>query len=181
MTLLTKPRKGLVHVYTGNGKGKTTCALGLAFRALGWGFRVCFIQFIKGYPEIGELKLAPIFNERFILKQFAVDIGKYIGKSKVLERKESAQEAFAYAEKAIASGDYDLVVLDEINVAVHYGLISEESVLNLINSKPADLELILTGRNATSAVIEAADYVTEMQCLKHPYEQGIKARKGIDY
>jgi cob(I)alamin adenosyltransferase len=174
-------QRGLVHVYTGDGKGKTTAALGCALRALGWGFRVCVIQFIKGYSEIGEAKFAKDFGDRFTLRQFAVDPCRSMDEAKVLQRKQSAEEAMAFAEQVIFNGDCELVVLDEINNAMHYGLIDIQRVLKLIKSKPASVELILTGRNAPPDIMEAADYVTEMQLIKHPFQKGIPARKGIDY
>ena len=174
-------RLGMVHVYTGDGKGKTTCALGLAFRALGWGFRACFIQFIKGYPEIGEIKFGSELGNRFQIRQYALDTTRQIDESKVLQRKAQAEEAFEYAWKTVNSGEWDLVVLDEILVAVRYNLIGEKELLKLISEKPPQVELILTGRNASPAVVEAADYVTEMTLVKHPFTRGIQARKGIDY
>lgn len=173
--------KGLVHVYTGDGKGKTTAALGIALRALGWGLRVCMVQFIKGYPDIGEMRFAERFGDRFTVKQFAVDTSRAIDEAKVLQRKESAEAAMAYAEKIVMSGEYSVVILDEINNALHYGLIDTKRVLELISSKPKNVELILTGRNAPLAIIEAADYVTEMHLVKHPFQKGITARQGIDY
>lgn len=174
-------RQGLVHVYTGDGKGKTSTALGLAFRALGWGARVCMIQFIKGYADIGEARIAREFEDRFVLKQFALDLSRAIGEAKVLERKRSAEEAMAWAEEAVRAGDHDLVILDEINNALHYGLIDARRVLEMISAKPSHVEIVLTGRGAPPAIIEAADYVTELRMVKHPFEKGIPARKGIDY
>ncbi|MDH7602831.1 MAG: cob(I)yrinic acid a,c-diamide adenosyltransferase [Armatimonadota bacterium] len=173
--------RGLVHVYTGDGKGKTTAALGTALRALGWGIRVCVVQFIKGYPDIGEARFAAEFGERFVLKQFAIDPCRAIDEAKVRQRKEAAEAAMAFAEQVVLSGEYGLVILDEINNAMHYRLIDVDRVLNLIKRKPAEVELILTGRNAPQAIIDAADYATEMRLLKHPFQQGISARKGIDY
>ena len=171
----------MVHVYTGDGKGKTTAALGLALRALGWGLRVCFIQFVKGYPEIGEMKIAPAFDGRFEIHQFALDLSRDIDESKVLARRAAAEEAMRFAESAVASREYDLVVLDEINVAVHYGLIDAARVLSLISKKPKRVELVLTGRNAKQAIIEAADYASVISKFKHPYDRGALARKGIEY
>ena len=173
--------QGLVHVYTGDGKGKTTAALGMALRALGWGLRVCFIQFIKGYSNIGEMKIAPSFEGQFEIRQFAIDLSRSIDEAKILARREAAEEAMRFAESMVASGEFDLVVLDEINVAIHYGLIDIKRVLALISSKPKQVELVLTGRNAKREIIDAADYATEVRKLKHPYDKGIPARKGIDY
>lgn len=174
-------QRGLVHVYTGDGKGKTSAALGVALRALGWGIRVCVIQFIKGYPDIGEAQFARKFGEQFELKQFAVDESRAIGVGKVKARSEAAGAALTYAEEVILNGDYGVVILDEINNALHYNLIDINRVLSLIEQKPVNVELVLTGRNAPDKIIEVADYVTEMKLIKHPFEQGIPAREGIDY
>lgn len=172
---------GLVSVYTGLGRGKTTAALGLALRVLGWGGRVSVVQFIKGYSEIGEAKFALDFGERFSLRQFAVDMTPSIREDEVVKRREAAEDALSFAESTIASGDCDLVMLDEINNALHYGLISVSRVLKMIANKPKHVELVLTGREAPKEIIEAADYVTEMKSLKHPFEKGIAARRGVDY
>lgn len=173
--------KGLVHVYTGEGKGKTTAALGVALRAIGWGMRVCVIQFIKGYSDIGEALFAKRYPEQLTLRQFAIDPARNIDKCKVAQRKHQCEEAMKFAECTVMSEEYDLVILDEINNAIHYGLIDALRILNLIENKPGRLELILTGRGAPQEIVAAADYVTEMKQIKHPYEQGIPARKGIDY
>lgn len=173
--------KGLVHVYTGDGKGKTTAALGVALRALGWNLKVSMVQFIKGYPQIGEMKFAERFPGQLDIRQFSVDAARDIDETKVMERRAQAEEAISYAESIIFGGEYDIVILDEINNAMHYGLIDVERVLELIKNKPPFQELILTGRNAPQEVIEAADYVTDMRSVRHPYEKGIAARPGIDY
>ena len=171
----------LVSVYTGQGSGKTTAALGLALRVLGWGGRVCVVQFIKGYPEIGEGHFAQGFGTRFVLRQFAVDDTPSIREDDVLARREAAEQALSYAESMVAGGEYYLVILDEINNALHYGLISLPRVLKLIDNRPKHVELVLTGREAPKQIIEAADYVTEMKAIKHPFEKGIPARRGVDY
>lgn len=173
--------KGLVTVYTGAGRGKTTAALGLALRVLGWGGRVCIVQFIKGYAEIGEGKFAEQHGENFVLKQFATDPTPSICEQDVCKRREAAQQALAYAEGVVRGGEYDLVVLDEINNALHYGLIPLARVLDLIESKPTHLELVLTGRDAPPELVRAADCATEMLLIKHPFEKGIPARRGVDY
>jgi len=173
--------RGLVHVYTGDGKGKTTAALGIALRALGWGLKVFVVQFIKGYPKIGEIMVAERLAGQFGIRQFAIDLTRDIDEAKVLARKAEAEAAMQFAEELVASANYDIVILDEINNAVHYGLIPIDRVLTLIKTKPPLTELILTGRDATQAIIDAADYVTEMRLVKHPYEKGIQARPGIDY
>ncbi len=171
----------MVHVYTGAGKGKTTAALGIALRALGWGIRACVVQFIKGYSEIGEGKFARELGDRLVLRQFAVDPARQIDEAKVRERREAVEAAMDFAERVVAGGEYGLVILDEINNAVHSRLIDVDRVLALIRNKPSRVELILTGRNAPKPIIDAADYVTEMKLLKHPFQQGTQARKGIDY
>jgi cob(I)alamin adenosyltransferase len=176
-----KPQDGLVHVYTGAGKGKTTAALGVALRALGWGIRVCVVQFIKGYAEIGEARFANGLGDRLVLRQFAVDTTRQIDEAKLWERREAAAAAMEFAEEVVSGGQYGLVILDEINNALHYGLIDTDRVLALIANKPAHVELILTGRNAPKPIIDAADYVTEMELVKHPFQKGVRARKGIDY
>jgi cob(I)alamin adenosyltransferase len=172
--------KGLVQVYTGNGKGKTSAALGVALRAVGHGLKVLIVQFMKGNIEYGELesarKLHPYLaitrtgRESFVSKHHPdpLDI-------------EQAQKGFALAKKAVIHGEFDMVILDEINVAVDFGLIPLPDLLQLIDSKPDTVELILTGRNATSEVMEKADLVTEMVERKHYYEKGVKARKGIEF
>lgn len=174
-------RKGLVHVYTGEGKGKTTAALGVALRAMGWGARVCVVQFIKGYAEIGEAKLAAEMPDRFVLKQFAIDLTRAIDETDVLARKQATEEAMTWAEQAVSQGEFDVVILDEINNALHYGLIPVSRVLSMISGRPSHVELILTGRSAPAEIIDAADYVTELSMIKHPFEKGIGARKAIDY
>jgi cob(I)alamin adenosyltransferase len=173
--------KGLVTVYTGAGRGKTTAALGLALRVLGWGGRVCMIQFIKGYSEIGEVRFADQYGDRFEIRQFAIDLSPSIRQADVLQRREAAELALSYAETAISGGDYDLVILDEINNALHYDLISTQAVLAIVKGRPAHVELVLTGRDAPPEIIEAADYVTEMLHTKHPFQKGIPARRGVDY
>ena len=176
-----EPKIGLVHVYTGNGIGKTTCSLGVALRAIGWGAKVCMIQFIKGYSEIGEIKFADSFKDNFLIKQFALDLSLGIGDNKSKSRQKEALEALNYARDIIKSAVFDIVILDEINNALHFELISTDEVLELIKNKPSKTELILTGRDAPQVIIDAADYVTEMTLVKHPFYEGVGARKGVDY
>ncbi|MGD1120109.1 MAG: cob(I)yrinic acid a,c-diamide adenosyltransferase [Dehalococcoidales bacterium] len=172
--------KGLVQIFTGGGKGKTTAALGTVMRAAGHGLNICVIFFIKGKSGIGEYrtlaKLPNVKVQSFGLRQF---IYKTDGVNPA--EKAQAEAALAAAREAVTGGAYDLVVLDEINMAVNFQLIDAEAVLQLIKNKPPHVELILTGRNADSRLIEAADLVTEMVSIKHPYEKGIKARKGIEF
>lgn len=174
-------RKSMVHVYTGDGKGKTTAALGLALRVIGWGGRASVIQFIKGYPDIGEAFFADACPQSFELKQFAQDSSPGIDESDVRARAQEARAALEYARRAISEGRYDLVVLDEINNAMHYGLIPAGEVLELLASRPSHVEVVLTGRGAPQEIIDAADYVTVMTSSKHPLEHGAASRRGIDY
>jgi cob(I)alamin adenosyltransferase len=172
--------KGLTQVYTGNGKGKTSAALGLAIRAIGWGFKAHMIQFIKGgdfkHGELQIIKQLPNFKTKSFGR------GRYITEDPPLEEDiKSAKEALNFARKIINSGEYDIVILDEINVALHLKLIKTNKVIELIENKPKHVELILTGRYAPSEIIDAADLVTEMKEVKHPYAQGTLGRKGIEY
>jgi len=171
-------KKGLIHVYTGMGKGKTTAALGLALRASGAGFKVHMIQFMKGrkYSEIYAIKNL----KNFTISQFGRD--EFVNKEKPEKIDiDLAEKGLAYAKDIIKNGEYDLVILDEINVAVDYKLIALNDVLDLIKQKPKELELVLTGRYAHPEIIKNSDLVTEMLEIKHPYQKGIKCRKGIDY
>ncbi|MGE4579944.1 MAG: cob(I)yrinic acid a,c-diamide adenosyltransferase [Desulfuromonadales bacterium] len=171
--------QGRVQVYTGNGKGKTTAALGLALRAVGRGFKVCMVQFIKGGGEYGEHEAARRLAPQLTIHQTGRD--NWIFKDKLdPEDIRIAQEALVLARQALTSGDYDLVILDEINGAVWFGLLSVEDILDLMAARPASVELVLTGRSADPRVIEAADLVTEMTEVKHYYQQGVPARIGIE-
>jgi len=169
---------GLVQVYTGNGKGKTTSALGLAMRAVGHGFKVIMIQFMKGKVNYGELNSA---------KKLGIEIIQF-GRPTFVDKDnpdpidiEEARKALSFAKKILKEGKYDIVILDEINVALDFNLISLEDVLDLIESKPESVELILTGRYAHAKVVERADLVSEIIEIKHPYMKGVEARKGIEY
>jgi len=174
-----KLEMGLVQVYTGNGKGKTSAAFGLALRATGRGLKVCIIQFIKGGFDYGELYVADKLPG---LKLKAFGRGKFVSEKKPdQEDVDLAEEALKTAEEAVKSREYDVIVLDEVNVALNLKLIRTERVLQLIKEKPAQTELVLTGRKAPKEIIEAADLVTEMVEVKHPYNKGFKARKGIEY
>jgi cob(I)alamin adenosyltransferase len=171
-----KPYLGKIHVYTGNGKGKTTSAFGLALRAVGAGYKVYIIQFLKAQPysELKSLKkLSAIALKRFGQKT-------YIYKNGNQKDKALAQKALAWAQAIIQSKQFNVVILDEIFLASFFKLIEIKDIINLIKNKPKAVELILTGRKAPKAVIKLADYVTEMKEIKHPYQQGLLARKGIE-
>lgn len=174
-----KLEKGLIQVYTGNGKGKTTAALGLALRAVGREMRVCMIQFMKGGGPYGEQlaaeKLAPFLT---ILQTGRDDWCRKSTPSP--DDIHLAREALALAEEKLTGDQYEIVILDEINNAVHYGLVSVDDVLQLIALKPETVELVLTGRNADERIIAAADLVTEMREIKHYYKKGTPARRGIE-
>jgi len=175
-------QKGLVIVYTGDGKGKTTAALGLCVRATGYDEKVCIIQFIKGSWKYGELdgikKLAP--NVELYQKGLGF-VGIIDDKLDKSEHIKAAGEALQFVREKIQSGKYDIVILDEVNVAIHLGLINSKDVLKIIDEKPPLLDLVLTGRNAKDEIIEKADLVTEMREIKHPFQKGIMAQKGIDF
>jgi cob(I)alamin adenosyltransferase len=176
---MPKLEKGMVQVYTGNGKGKTSAAFGLALRAIGRGLKVYIIQFIKGGFDYGELYIADKLPN---LKLKAFGRGKFVTeKPPAKEDVKLAEEALKLAEETVKGGEYDIVILDEINVALNLKLIKTEKVIELIKKKPKHVELILTGRYAPDEIIEAADLVTEMREVKHPYNKGFQARKGIEY
>ncbi|HWR89657.1 MAG TPA: cob(I)yrinic acid a,c-diamide adenosyltransferase [Dissulfurispiraceae bacterium] len=171
-------RKGYIQVYTGTGKGKTTAALGLALRAAGAGHRVFIAHFVKR-TQTSEHKALGRFSDLVTFRQYGT--GFLRGKGKTDKAAEAAQQGFGEARDIIASGLYDVVILDEINVAVHYGLISAEDVLEVLDAKPPGVEVILTGRNADQRIIARADLVTEMREIKHYYHEGVKARRGIEH
>ncbi len=171
-------KQGHVQVYTGDGKGKTTASLGLALRAVGRGLKVCMFQFIKGGGRYGEHLAA----EKLAPQLTIIQSGRpgWVNTKDITEDRRVAQEAFARAGELLTSGEFDIFICDEINGAVAFGLIDVEQVLELISSKPAQTELVLTGRNAHERVIEAADLVTEMREIKHYYTAGVPARTGIE-
>lgn len=175
-------KKGLIIVYTGNGKGKTTSAMGIAFRACGYKMHTAMIQFIKGSMYYGELEsaklLAPYFSLYPMGKGF---VGIRGDKLSLEEHAEAAKEALRMAREKMLSGDFKIIICDEINNAVNLKLITANDVINLINDKPDSVHLILTGRNADARVVELADLVTEMKEIKHPFSKGIEAQEGIDF
>lgn len=170
--------QGCLQIYTGNGKGKTTAALGLCLRAVGRGLKVCFFQFIKGGGPYGEQlvaeKLAPLFT--------IIQTGRrgWVNTNDISADREAAQAALEQAREIIVNGGYDLVVLDELNGALGFGLVDLEQVLELIALRPPQMELVITGRNAHEQVMAAADLVTEMREIKHYYKAGVPARTGIE-
>ncbi|MDO5562140.1 MAG: cob(I)yrinic acid a,c-diamide adenosyltransferase [Synergistaceae bacterium] len=171
--------KGLVHVYTGDGKGKTTSSLGLAMRASGQGAKVEIIQFMKGWDHYGELATVKLLPGVTLTQTGRADY-VYRGKE-TREDYSEARRGLDLAKDVIASGRCDMLILDEINVALDYKLIPLDEVVSLVKSKPKDLELILTGRYARPEIIELADLVTEMREVRHPFQRGVTARKGVEY
>jgi cob(I)alamin adenosyltransferase len=168
----------VVHIYIGNGKGKTTAALGLGLRMVGSGKKVLLIQFLKD-GQSSEIKaIKKLLN--FEVKAFGQK--GFVSKSKLTKKDfDLAQQGFNFAQKAIESKKYDLIILDEINVANYFGLIKIGDLISLIKKTPSKTELILTGRNASKKIIQLADLVTEMKEVKHYFKRGIKARRGIEY
>ncbi len=171
--------KGLIQVYTGNGKGKTSAAFGLALRAIGRGLKVYVIQFIKGGFDYGELH---IMHELPNFKLKAFGRGKFITEMPPTDKDvKLAKEALELAQEVVNSDEYDVVILDEVNVALNLKLVDVNEVVDLIKNKPEHVELVLTGRHAPPEVVEVADLVTEMKEIKHPYTKGIPPRRGIEY
>ncbi len=171
--------RGLVYIFTGDGKGKTSAALGVILRALGHGLRVYIVYFMKGDYPYGERNiLAKLPN----VTMASFGHRGFIDPANIKpEEIEQAKQALAAAREAMLSGSYDLVVLDEVNLAAAWKLVELDEVIRLIGDKPQNVELILTGRKADTQLIKLADLVTEMLKIKHPYDEGVKARKGIDY
>ena len=176
------PDEGIVVVFTGKGKGKTTAALGIVLRAVGHGHKVGMIHFIKGEWFYGELasskRLEPEFEMIVAGKGF---VGIIDDDHPIEDHRSAAQKAVSLAKEKISSGNYDIVILDEINYALNMNLIILKDVIDIINSRPKKTTLVLTGNYAVREVLELADLVTEMKEIKHPYCRGIKAKKGIDY
>ncbi len=174
-----KLKKGIIHVYTGDGKGKTTAALGLGLRAVGHGLKVYMIQFMKGGVDYGEHK-AVEYLPNFRIVQFGRP--ELVNPSSPGEEDvKAAKAAIEHARRVVMSGKYDVVILDEVNVALDFKLVGIEEVIDIIRNKPEHVELVLTGRYAPVEIIRAADLVTFMREVKHPYREGLSKRKGIDY
>jgi len=175
---ILRSEMGLVHIYTGNGKGKTTAALGLAVRATGRGKKVLMVQFMKSpgvYGEWNTAKIMPGFEIR------ATGLNCLINADKPEpEDIHAAQEALKMAAEEMASGRYDLVILDEVNVAIKWGLITTKQVLEAVQNRKEGVEVVMTGRYAPKELREIADYITEMRCIRHPYEKGVLARNGVE-
>ncbi len=173
---------GLVIVYTGGGKGKTTAALGMALRAVGHDKRVCMIQFIKGSWHYGELDSSKLLSPNFELVASGHGfVGIMDDTSDREVHVKVAAESMREAAKRISSGKYDIVMLDEVNYATSLGLVDAADVLRLISSRPRELTLVLTGNRADERILEAADLITEMKEVRHPFKRGIRAKKGIDF
>jgi cob(I)alamin adenosyltransferase len=169
----------MIHVYTGDGKGKTTAALGLALRALGHGFKIYIMQFMKGDIDYGELKSTAKIDGITLVQGGRADFVNPDDPDPV--DLEYARKAFEQAKSAVMSGDYHMVILDELNITTAWKLLPLEEVIELIKSKPEDVELILTGRYAPEEFIDLADYVTEMKEIKHPFDLGCDSRDGIEH
>jgi cob(I)alamin adenosyltransferase len=182
---MSKATRGLIHIYTGDGKGKTTSALGLALRAAGHGWRTYVGQFMKG-QDYGELEAARMLGSDahgrpiLTIEQFGRPTFVHLDAA-TPEDIRLAQGGLDAALRAMHSGEYQIVVLDEINVALHFKLLSLDDVLAFIDAKPDDVELVLTGRRVPDEILARADYVTVMREVKHPYREGLKARKGIEF
>ncbi|MBM4055912.1 MAG: cob(I)yrinic acid a,c-diamide adenosyltransferase [Planctomycetes bacterium] len=172
---------GLILVNTGNGKGKTTAALGLCFRAVGHGMKVLMLSFIKSAQGTGEMRAAELLGANFRMVQLGQGFIRTQKGNFSEETMKHAGESWEYAKQEISSDQYDMIVLDEINYLIDYGLLNVDDVSSVIQNKPKRLNLVLTGRNAKDQIIEIADLVTEMKEIKHPYKKGIKARKGIEF
>lgn len=185
-TALAETKKGLVIVHTGPGKGKTTAALGLGFRAVGQGLRVLMVQFIKGSWHYGELDAARLLNtalgeDRFQITPMGRGFVKVGVEKPDPEDVRLVEEAWNFGAEAITSGRHDLVILDEINYAISYHMLDASKVVDALRGKPQALHIVLTGRNAHPSIVEVADLVTEMREVKHPYQQGVVAQRGIEY
>jgi cob(I)alamin adenosyltransferase len=178
---MTDSRRGLILINTGPGKGKTTAALGTGLRAVGNGMRVLMLQFLKGSWHYGELDSTEMLNGNFVLKQMGRGFVKVGGAETDPEDIRMVEAAWAEAREAIYSGDWDMVILDEINYAIGYKMLDPAMVADALRGKPEMVHVILTGRNAHPLLVELADTVTEMREVKHAYQKGILAQRGIEF
>ena len=170
---------GLIYLYTGDGAGKSTAALGHIFRALGYRWKICMIQFLKNARSTGEVKTAKVFSQ---LLEFHIKGKGFIYSSK--DKKEhikAAQDAWEFTKKKIESGAYNLIVLDEMTYLIKYDIIAESEIISVLKNKPKNLHIIITGRDASEGLIETADLVSKIENVKHPYDLGLKAQKGIEF
>lgn len=182
MTPSQEENKGLVVVYTGNGKGKTTAALGMCVRAAGYKKKIKILQFVKGSWKYGELKGIELLKEFVEMEQVGEGFVGIVDDNKEFSvHQEAARKGLAYAREIIHSGKFDIVILDELNVAIDLGLVPLEDALELIRNKPDLLHIVVTGRGAKQELIDLADLVTEMREIKHPYQKGILAQRAIDW
>ena len=171
--------KGLLLVFTGDGKGKTTSALGLAFRAIGHGFPVCMIQFVKGNWKYGELETIKHFED---LMELHVMGRGFTWQSDDLDKDiAAAREAWDFAVQTISENKHRLIILDELTYLISYNMLEEKEILDVLNNRPANMHIAVTGRDASDGLIELADLVTEMKNIKHAYDNGIKAQRGIEF
>jgi len=173
--------RGLIIVNTGPGKGKTTAAMGTGLRAVGNGMKVLMLQFLKGSWHYGELDAVKAFGDNFVMKQMGRGFVKVGGAETAAEDIQMVEQAWQEARESIMSGKWDLVILDEINYAISYDMLDPAKVVETLKQKPEQVHVILTGRNAHPTIIELADTVTEMKQVKHAYERGVLAQRGIEY
>ena len=178
---MTESRQGLILINTGPGKGKTTAAMGTALRAIGNGLRVLMLQFLKGSWHYGELDAVEAFGGNFVMKQMGRGFVKIGGAETDPEDVKMVEAAWDEAREAILSGEWDMVILDEINYAISYGMLDPAKVVETLKTRPPMVHVILTGRNAHPSLMEIADTVTEMREVKHAYQKGILAQRGIEY
>ena len=174
-------KKGLIIIFTGKGKGKTTAAMGQALRAVGQGLKVLMLQFVKGTWDYGELESIKRLEPDFEIQPLGKGFIRSNSKLDENEAQENVTQSWKQARNEILSDKYDMIILDEINYVISYGLLPVEEVLTLFEEKPDRLHLILTGRDAHQSIVERADLVTEMNEIKHQYSKGIKAQKGIEF
>ncbi len=173
--------RGYIVVLTGNGKGKTTSALGMAVRAVGQGLKVAMLQFLKGSWKYGELETAKRLAPDFVIRPLGEGFVHVNPEDPDPKDVECARRAWEVCKEALFSGEYDMVIFDEINVAISYGLLPVEEVVTTLADRPPEVHVVLTGREAHPKILELADLATEMTEVKHPYATGVTARKGIEY